>query len=615
MDKHSNRISIGCASAFWGDSEAAAAQLVNFGNIDFLVFDYLSEITMSLLAREKQKNGKLGYTEDFVKWVIEPLIIEIKAKGIRVVSNAGGMNPQACREAIEAIAKELGLTLKIAIVLGDDLLSQKESLQVANLSHLEADTLPENLLSLNAYLGAKPIANALDAGADIVITGRCVDSALALGPLIHSFQWSLNDYERLSMGSLAGHIIECGTQCTGGNFTDWDTVRGFDNMGFPIVECESSGSFVITKPPETGGKVTPLTVAEQILYEIGDPRCYFLPDVTCDWTEVSLKQVGEDRVEVQGAKGYPPTSDYKVSATTPEEFRSQAMFMICGQDAKLKARTVAKALFLRTRRLFLERGFGDYTETLVETIGAEDTYGPHASDYDTREVAVRISGKHKRKVALELFSREIAQLATATVPGIAGFQAGRPRVSPVIKLHTCLIPKQSINVEYNINGETRVVELPTAGGFVPTMLPKEKHMPILHLAMSSSLTKVPLVKLAVARSGDKGDDVNIGVIARDSSYLPFIRVALTEQAVAEFFSHVLQGNVRRWELPGISALNFLLTKTLDGGGLTTLRADAQGKSFAQMLLEFKVTVPKKLATKLSHTTGQLVLRQADKFIV
>ena len=589
-------VKIGCASAFWGDTSSAAPQLVYSGNIDYLVFDYLAEVTMSILAGAKMKNPDLGYATDYIKH-IGPLLTDIKKQGIKVISNAGGMNLKSCRNAVLEEAKKAGIELNIAIVEGDNLINQENMLRELPVKELETDkSMPKGIVSINAYLGAGGVRQALEQGADMVITGRCVDSAVVLGPLMYEFGWTAQDYDLLAAGSLAGHIIECGAQCTGGNFTDWHLVENFDDMGFPIVEVESNGNFIVTKPNGTGGIVSFGSVAEQFLYEIGDPRAYILPDVVCNFTNVTMEELGSDRVLVRGAKGLPPTDTYKVSATYLKGYRISIAVIIAGIKAAEKAQVSAEAIIKKTQRIFSENGWSNYIDKKISIIGTEVTYGDNARPTQPREVLLRIMATHEQKEALILLSREIAQASTGMTPGFTNMLGGRPSVSPSIRLFSFLISKEDVKATIDINGKQLLLDLPNEGGFEVDEISTE---PVVFDKLEATDAEVPLVKLAYARSGDKGDHANIGVIARKSEFLPYIRAYLTPERVAAYFAHVVKGKVDRWDLPGIGAFNFLLRNSLGGGGMASLNVDPQGKAYAQQLLDIIIPVPRKITEEVN----------------
>ena len=586
-------IKIGGASGFWGDSSIGAPQLVASGQINYLVFDYLAELTMSILASARLKKPELGYATDFVTVAMKAVLRDVVAQGIRVVSNAGGVNPQACAAALAALAEEQGVALKIAVVTGDDVMAQLPELRAAAVREMQSGAaLPEKILTANAYLGALPIKAALDAGAQVVITGRCVDSAVTLGVLMHEFGWGSDDFDLLAAGSLVGHIIECGCQATGGLHTDWASVPDWANIGYPIVECSSDGSFVCTKPAGTGGLVVPAVIAEQMLYEIGDPARYILPDVICDFTQVRVNQVGEHRVQVQGALGTAPTDTYKVCATYMEGFKLSAQLTLVGFDAAAKAQRTGEAIIERTSALFAKAGIEPYGAFNIEVLGAESCYGPHAKTQGTREAILRVTATHTRKDALDLLAREVAPAGTSWSPGTTGSGSGRASASPSIRQFAFLLPKANLMPTVTLHGNT--FNVPQPGGQAAKIMSSRIDSGDVDGGKpeADDWVEVPLIKLAFARSGDKGDTSHIGVIARRPGWLPVIRAQVIESTVAAYLAHLVKGRVTRFEVPGIHAFNFVCEQALGGGGMASLRNDPLGKGMAQILLSMPVRVSK-----------------------
>ena len=581
-------VRIGGASGFWGDTALAVPQLLADGEVHYLVFDYLAEVTMSILAAQRAKDASAGYAHDFVQIMMREALPTLNARGIRVVANAGGVNPLACRDALQALAAELGITIKIGVVLGDDLVTRAAELRDARVTEMfSGAAFPQRVASINAYLGALPIARALDAGCDVVITGRCVDSAVTLGVLMHEFGWTADDHDRLAQGTLAGHLIECGAQCTGGLATDWAAVPDWENIGFPIVEASEDGRFVVTKSAGTGGLVTPATVAEQLLYEIGDPRAYCVPDVTCDFTAVQMAQQGEHRVQVSGARGRPPTAQYKVSATYADGYRNTGFLTIAGIDAVAKAQRTGSALLARMQRMLAARGLAPFTETRIEVLGGEEMFGAQART-EAREVVLKMSAKAASRDSLELFAREFAPAATSMAPGTMGLVGGRPTPTPVVRLYSFLLDKADVTVELDINNARTVVEIPSGGGFDPATLgPARAHVDA-PIAPHDDGPRTSLITLAHGRSGDKGNNANIGIIARDPAQLARLSAWLTPERVAAHFAHRAPSRVERYDLPGLNAINFVLHDVLGGGGMASLHTDNLAKAYAQVLLAMEV---------------------------
>jgi hypothetical protein len=607
-------VCIGGASGAWGDSPRAVRQLLQ-EPVDYLMMDYLAEVSMSLLARARMQSPGSGFAADFVEYLQESLV-EMASRGVKVVTNAGGVNPRGCRSALQAVCASLGLKLRIATVDGDDVLPYAGRLRDARVREaVSGAELPARLLTANAYLGALPIKLALDLGADIVITGRCADSALALGVLMHEFRWPADAYERMAAGSLVGHLLECGPQGVGGLHTDWQAVPNWENIGYPLAECTADGSFVLTKPGGTGGLVIPAAVAEQVLYEIGDPAAYILPDVVADFSEVRLERMGPHRVRVSGARGRAPTRQYKVSATYQDGYRAVASVSIIGPDAALKAERTAQALLARAKLIFRERGLPDFSATRIEVLGAESSYGPRSRARASREVLLRLVVVHEDPRCIELFARELGSVGISFAPGTTGIYGGRPKATPQIVLFTFFVDKDLLaRPVVSLEDEEFLVDIPAGVAPHATVAPPEPLAPHGQAVHPGSLSEpndplvdVPLLRLALARSGDKGDSANIAIIAREPKFVPILRREVTARRMAEHFSHLVEGPVERFEAPGINAFNFLLRNALGGGGMASLRIDPQGKAYAQMALEMIVSVPAHLLSAVDDMSK----RQAE----
>lgn len=587
-------VRIGAGAAFANDSALAVPQLLRDNPPDYIVLEHLAEGLMSPLAEAMARDPALGYSTNVVDIHIGPNLSRLMQYGVKVVTNAGGLNPAGAAAALAKVAAEQGLAPRIAVVEGDDLRPRIGEFASAGTREMYSGRpWPEDVVSANAYLGAFPIAEALAMGADIVVTGRVVDSALTLGPLIHEFGWTPEDLDLLAAGTLAGHLLECGAQSSGGTFTDWLDIPDWEDGGYPIAECRADGSFVLTKPEGTGGRVSIGTATEQMLYEIADPRAYLVPDVTCDFTHVQLTELAPDRVEVSGTRGTPPSGSYKICVTHAEGWRMTVALAVVGQRAVEKARRMTAGILNRAARVVTARQLAPAHASEVELIGAGDISG-FAADQAT-EVTCRMVTLHETKAAADLYAHESRCSMTNSSAGTMAF--GPAMVTPVNRLFSFLLPRGEVPVTITLGDTTRDWSPPAA---VPPAAPArpEIALPPLPQPAPGDVT-VPLSAIAWARSGDKGDIFNIGVIARRPEFYPSLLAALDEGTVTRWFGHVLAGQdcpgARRHALPGSHSVNFVFENALRGGQTVGLRLDSNGKGMAQRLLTLPVRVPADVA--------------------
>jgi len=440
-------IRIASGQGFWGDLQTAPVDQVRKGPIDYMMMDFLAEVTMSILQKQKMKDPKLGYAKDLVP-LFEEILPDIVKKNVKVITNGGGVNPIACREAIFAVARKLGIkNLKIGIVIGDDILGKIDELATKGIALDNMETkeklasIRSKVISANVYFGAMPIVEALKQGAQIVITGRTTDTGLTLAPMIHEFGWSPNDWDKLAAGTVVGHILECGGQASGGNFSrDWKAIPDLAHIGFPIAEARPDGTMIITKHELTGGLVSSSTVKEQLLYEIGNPKEYITPDCIADFTTIELNDVATNRVEVSGVKGRAATEFYKVSMSYADGFTAFGTLTYAWPDALEKASTADEILRLRLADLKLQ-----FEEIRTEFLGFNSCFGPLAENSnELNEVVMRVGVRGYDKQSIDRFSKELAPLILTGPPSVTGFAGGRPKPSEVIAYWPALIPKSAV---------------------------------------------------------------------------------------------------------------------------------------------------------------------------
>ena len=453
-DRKKDLVRVAAGQGFWGDWLEAPRRQVEGGDIDYLMLDYLAEVTMSILQKQKERDAKMGYARDFVG-AVESILPGITKRGVRVVANAGGVNPPACAEAIRAVAERAGVRkdVRVGVVTGDDLLPRLDELLASGHELRNMDTaeplskVRDRVMSANAYIGSVPIVEALRRGANVVITGRSTDTALTMAPIRYELGWGAEEWDKLAAGIVAGHIIECGAQCSGGNcLYDWRNIPDLANVGYPIIEARADGTFDITKHKGTGGRISVQSVTEQLVYEMGDPHSYITPDVVADFTTIQLAAAGTDRVRVHGIKGRPPTDKLKVSIAYRAGFKAVGTLVYAWPDALEKARKADEVLRARLQNLGLS-----FDQLLTEFVGVSATHGPlagHAAD--APEVQFRIGVRSEDRAAIERFTRELAPLVLNGPPSVTGFAGGRPKVEEIVAYWPALIDKRVVETKVEV---------------------------------------------------------------------------------------------------------------------------------------------------------------------
>ncbi|MBI5267353.1 MAG: DUF1446 domain-containing protein [candidate division Zixibacteria bacterium] len=593
-------IRIGNAGGYWGDDLGALKRQLEGGSLDYITMDFLAEITMSILQRQRKANADLGYAADFLDQLAECLPLIVK-KNVRVISNAGGINPIGMGRKIIEMARRMGLRIKVGIVYGDDIVNNLYELTAAGERFTNMETSEDffavrsRITSANIYLGAEPVVKALDAGCQIVVTGRVTDTGITLAPMIHEFGWAMDDWDKMAAGIIAGHIIECGAQASGGNITDWHDVKSFDNIGYPIIEMSKNGEFVVTKHKGTGGLVSEKTVKEQLVYEMGDPSNYISPDGIARFDTIRLKQVGKDRVKVWGIKGKPEPDYLKVSMSFDDGWKSSGEILVSGPDTYQKADVIAKAFW---KRLDYE-----YEASLTEMIGSGTIWPDALGATESNEILLRFGVRDQSYDKVVRFGKALSTMILSGPAGMAVTGRGRPKPVPVIAywpalLHRSRVSAKVLTIGTSNEEEFFEISFPVRLHSSPKRAKKEEMARPVPKVAKGKTVRVKLQEIAYARSGDKGDTCNIGVLARSPQIYQWLVGYLTPQLVREFFKGTTHGKVLRYELDNLCGLNFLLEESLGGGGTKSLLIDPQGKTLAQALLQMPVEVPAALVTKV-----------------
>ena len=606
-------VRIANAGGYWGDDPyALRRQVLGELPIQYVSADFLAEITMSILQKQLSRDPAAGFARDFITQV-EPLLSEVLARKIKIITNAGGVNPSACAEALCAAARKQGLTLRVAVIEGDNITSRlpelrKQGIELENMETGESlDQYGDSVLSANAYFGALPVVEALRSDPDIVLSGRVTDTGITLAALIHEFGWSQDDYDKLAHGIVGGHIIECGAQATGGNFTDWCKVSSFREMGYPIMECGADGSFVVTKHPKTGGLVTCQTIREQLLYEMGHPQRYLTPDVIADFTGIALEQEGPDRVKVSGVRGNKPTDLLKVSVSLADGFKASGAIIVSGPDARAKAKAFAEIFWGRLGEELQREGLTDLESSHTDFVGDDSTHRNLTPPHHPTEILLRLAARDHSREKLGMFRKLLPSLILSGPSGVA-VTGGAPVISDVVRYWPALIPQEcslptvfvyeqsGSGAEPKRIARAEKLAWPRTGGSAEVGTPPEELYPasLVTRLEDGPPIEVPLMRIAHARSGDKGDTANIGLIGRSAECYVWLRENVSAERVCEWFASIVRGEVHRYLVPNLWAINFLLDESLGGGGTVSLFMDPQGKTYGQALLRCRVEVPRAL---------------------
>lgn len=590
------KVRIGNASGYWGDDLGALKRQILGGPLDYITMDFLAEITMSILQRQRQQNPELGYAVDFLDQMQECLPLLVK-KNVRLIANAGGINPIGLGRKVVELARKSGLKIKVGVVYGDNIVDRLYELSAAGERFANMETgedfyaIRSRITSANIYLGAEPVVKALEAGCHIVVTGRVTDTGITLAPMIHELGWQMDDWDKMAAGIIAGHIIECGAQATGGNITDWRDVRSFHNIGYPIIEMEASGEFTVTKHPRTGGLVSEKTVKEQLVYEMGDPANYISPDGIARFDTVRLQQTGKDKVRVWGIKGRPEPDSLKVSMSFDDGWKSSGEVLVCGPDVFAKAQTISD--------IFWKRLPFEFEASQTSMIGAGSVWPEALSEYEPTEVLLRFAVRDHDLKKVKEFGKVLSTLILSGPAGMAVTARGRPKPQQVVAYWPALMHRTRVQAKVltvSTTGEEEFFEIafPIRVQSRVSEPPKKKARVAALPKYKGKVRHVRLADIAYARSGDKGDTCNIGVLARSPKLYEWLVANLTAARVKEFFKEMTLGKVVRYELDNLQGLNFLLEETLGGGGTQSLLMDPQGKMMAQALLQMPLEIPESL---------------------